>query len=97
MLTVTSGLGTLMPSYLDRTGPAVGSVKDRTRAYTGLVQFKDRLCNRTAINRLNRPVFHQTGEPGGSIRTGGFLIFFQSYPSVHLGQPYLPRGIDVHR
>jgi hypothetical protein len=32
-------------SYSDRTGPAVRPVKDRTRAYTGPVHLKDRLCN----------------------------------------------------
>jgi hypothetical protein len=57
-------------SFSNRTGPAVGPLKDRTRAYTGPVHLKDRLCNRTAKNRLNRPVFCRTGEPGGSMWTG---------------------------
>jgi hypothetical protein len=57
------------PSYLDRTGPAVGPVKDRTRDYNGSVHLKDRSCNRTAKNRLNRPIFLGTGEPAGSVWT----------------------------
>jgi hypothetical protein len=44
-------------SFSDRTGPAVRPVKDRTRTYTGPVHLKDRLCNWTGKNRLNRPVF----------------------------------------
>ena len=59
--------GSGSPSYSDRTGPAVRPLKDRTRAYNGLVHLKDRMCNRTAINRLNRPVFYGTGEPAGSM------------------------------
>jgi hypothetical protein len=56
-------------SYWDRTGPAVRPVKDRTRDYSGPVHLKDRLCNRTGKNRLNRPVFYGTGEPAGSVWT----------------------------
>jgi hypothetical protein len=44
------------PSYWNRTGPAVGPEKTGTGASAGLVQLKDRLCNRPSINRLGRPV-----------------------------------------
>jgi hypothetical protein len=54
-------------SFSNRTGPAVRPLKDRTRAYTGPVHLKDRPCNRTGKNRLNRPVFNETGEPAGSM------------------------------
>ena len=57
------------PSYLDRTGPAVRPVKDRTRDYNGSVRFTDRPRNWTGKNRLNRPVFYRTGEPAGSLWT----------------------------
>jgi hypothetical protein len=67
-------------SYWDRTGPAVGPVKDRTRAYSGPGRLKDRPCNRTAINRLNRPVFCRTGEPDDFMRTGGFFSFSEITP-----------------
>jgi hypothetical protein len=54
-------------SFSNRTGPAVGPVKDQTRAYTGPFHLKDRPCNRTAKNRLDRPVFYGTGELAGSM------------------------------
>ena len=45
------------PSYLNRTGPAVGPLKDRTRAYTDPVHLKGRLSNWTGKNRSNQPIF----------------------------------------
>ena len=41
------------PSYSDRTGPAVRSVKDRTRDYNGSIRFADRPYNRTGKNWLD--------------------------------------------
>lgn len=52
----------------DQTGGS--TQKNRTRDYTGPVHFKDRLCNWTAINRTNQPVFCETGEPASSMWTG---------------------------
>jgi len=57
------------PSYYDRTGPPVGLKKLWTRDYTCPVHLKDRLCNWTIKNQLNRLVFCGTGEPAGSIWT----------------------------
>ena len=58
------------PCFSNRTGPAVGPLKDRIRTSTGLVHLKDRPCNRTGKNRLNRPVSCKTGEPGGFLWIG---------------------------
>jgi hypothetical protein len=48
-------------------------VKDRTTASNCPVHLKDRLCNRTGKNQLNRAVFYETAKPGGSTRTGAVL------------------------
>jgi len=56
-------------SLVIRTGPAVRPLKDQTRACTGSVHLKDRSCNWTGKNRLNRPFFWRTVEPVGSIWT----------------------------
>ena len=58
------------PCFWNRTGPAVGPLKDRIRTSTGLVHLKDRPCNWTGKNQLNRPVFCKTGEPGSFLWTG---------------------------
>jgi hypothetical protein len=45
---------------LNKTGPAVRPVKDRTRASTGPVQLKRPVSNRTAIIPVNRRFFIKT-------------------------------------
>jgi hypothetical protein len=79
--------------FLDRTGPAVRPAKDRTRTYTGSVHLKDRLCNWTGKNRLNRPVFCETGEPAGSFRTAPGCILHVRTCSLRSGKSSAPRPL----
>lgn len=46
--------GSIMSCTIIRTGPAVWPVKDQIRAFTGPAGLKDRLCNQTDKNLLNR-------------------------------------------
>ena len=68
-------------TILIRTRPDRGSTAKRpNQGLQGSVHLKDHVCNRTAINRLNRPALHPTSEPGGSMRTGEVLSFSKITP-----------------